>query len=283
MTTEHPDIIVPTCQRPAEVSPLMSDMQGFSLGCRSFATCQKASAARNRNIGLEWAKSPIVIMLDDDIGGFFDGWWKMMVKPLEENPDIVMVSARLVKPDRSPGPMMYGGDRTVPLALVPRVPTACIAFRNDGLRFDDGSLIDSLDKEGYVGSGFEDDDFCARLAEKYPTGRVVINNEVKLVHFNDMKNQGGKYWERNKAYFDKVWITEGDKRTRRARPPYVDEFYNIPKIIHFVWIGPEMPEWAKANIEEFKRLNQGFTIKIHDVSIHAPAKGATFVLVFKVK
>jgi glycosyltransferase involved in cell wall biosynthesis len=262
--TNYPDIIVPTCGSPDELSPLMSEMQGFSLGCRSMATCQNASAAKNRNIGLEWAKSPIVIMLDDDIGGFFGGWWKTMVKPLEENKDIVLVSARLLKPDRSNGLMMYNGDQSIELSAVPRVPTACIAFRNDGIRFDDGSLIDSLDEEGYIGSGFEDDDFCARIQEKYPGGKVVINNTVKLVHFNEMKNQNGPVWERNQKYFDTVWITVGHYRIRRKRPPFLDEYWGIPKIIHFVWIGPEMPDWAQKNIAEFKRLNPDFTVKIHD-------------------
>ena len=37
----------------------------------------------------------------------------------------------------------------------------------------------------------------------------------------------------------------------------------IPKIIHFVWIGPEMPDWAKENIEAFRCLNPEYEIMIH--------------------
>ena len=80
----YPDIIVPSCKTPDELSPIMSEMQGFSLGCRSMATCRKASAAKNRNIGLDWAKSSIVIMLDDDMGGFFGGWWKSELQSPDE-------------------------------------------------------------------------------------------------------------------------------------------------------------------------------------------------------
>lgn len=263
MTIEYPDIIIPTCGTPAAVAPLMSDMQGFSQGCRTLATCQKVSAARNRNIGLDWAKAPIIIMADDDIGGFFGGWWKTLIKPLEENPDIILVSARLLKPDRSNGMMMFTGDSNVPLSQVPRVPTACIAFRNDGTRFDDGTLPDSLDKEGYIGSGFEDDDFMAQLSEKYPQGKVVINNDCKLIHFNDMKNQGGEFWTRNKSYFYRKWRESGTARIRVVPEKPMDEYRNIPKIIHFVWIGSELPVWARANIDEFKRLNPEFEIKVH--------------------
>jgi FkbM family methyltransferase len=254
----NPDIIVPTCKSLEELSPLMSDMQGHSLGCRTLATCTAASAAKNRNIGLDWAKSDIVIMIDDDIGGFSPGWWQELIRPLSD-PDIVMVSARLMKPDGTPGAMMFTGDLVREICEVPRVPTACIAFRNDGTRFDDGSLPDSPDKNGYIGSGFEDDDFCARLQEKYPSGKVVINNRVKVVHFNEMKNQHGKYYDANKARHDSIWETSGTMAQTRTRKSPA-----IPKNIHFVWIGSEIPSWAQKNIDEFKRLNGGFKIKLHD-------------------
>jgi len=37
----------------------------------------------------------------------------------------------------------------------------------------------------------------------------------------------------------------------------------IPKLLHFVWIGGPMPEWAERNIEEFRRLNPGHEIRVH--------------------
>jgi len=37
----------------------------------------------------------------------------------------------------------------------------------------------------------------------------------------------------------------------------------IPKVIHFVWIGPPMPDWAKRNIAEFRRLNPEHEIRLH--------------------
>lgn len=37
----------------------------------------------------------------------------------------------------------------------------------------------------------------------------------------------------------------------------------IPKIIHFVWIGPPMPDWASRNVEGFRELNPGFEVQVH--------------------
>jgi hypothetical protein len=37
----------------------------------------------------------------------------------------------------------------------------------------------------------------------------------------------------------------------------------IEKNIHFVWIGGDMPEWAKCNINEFRRLNPDYHVMIH--------------------
>ena len=47
--------------------------------------------------------------------------------------------------------------------------------------------------------------------------------------------------------------TLGQSRRRRV----------IPKLLHFVWIGPPMPDWAERNIERFKELNPGFRCLTH--------------------
>ncbi len=244
----NPDIIIPTCKNEADVAPLLSELQGQSLGCRTFATCRKVSAAINRNLGLVWAQGSIAIMVDDDIAGFSPGWWRELVRPLEENPNIAIVSARLMKPSGGFGPMMFGGDKNAPgITDVPRCPTACIAFRNDGTRFN----------EAFIGCGFEDDDFCAQLARRYPASRVVINNRVRVFHANEMKNQIGDIYEKNKRTFDGLWKTICGGTVR------VDHYWNIPKIINFVWIGPPMPEFVKRCIDEFRRLNPEFEVVIN--------------------
>ena len=37
----------------------------------------------------------------------------------------------------------------------------------------------------------------------------------------------------------------------------------IPKIIHFVWLGSDVPNWARRNIAEFDRINGDYQIKLH--------------------
>jgi len=37
----------------------------------------------------------------------------------------------------------------------------------------------------------------------------------------------------------------------------------IPRLIHFVWIGGLLPDWAERNIEEFRRMNRGYQVKLH--------------------
>lgn len=40
----------------------------------------------------------------------------------------------------------------------------------------------------------------------------------------------------------------------------------IPRLLHFVWIGGLMPDWARANIEAFERLNPEFAVQVHNES-----------------
>ncbi len=237
------DIIIPTYKSQYAVAPMVCDIEGYSLGCRAYATCKDASASINRNIGLEWAQSDIVIMMDDDISGFYDLWWQELIEPLKDK-DIYMVSARLIDRYGNNGQMMFQGALDGDYATVPRVPSACIAFRKDDIRFN----------EKFIGSGYEDDDFCAQKYRKHPNGKCIINNKVRLTHLNEMKNQNHP---ENGALFHSLWRTL-EKNTVR-----VDMYYNIPPILHFVWIGSDLPLWAAKNIDEFKRLNPDFEVMIH--------------------
>ena len=191
-----PDIIIPTCKDREQVMPLLGIVSFFSDACSVIATCTPASAAINRNKGLDSATSDIVIMIDDDTGGFYAGWWRDLIMPLIKHGDISMVSARLVKADGSPAPMMHGSPDLVTTTVdVKYAPSACIAFWRDDLRFD----------EGYIGSGFEDTDFCEQLKKKHPESRFVINNKCRIIHHNEQKNQHGRFFEANKARYENKW------------------------------------------------------------------------------
>jgi len=191
-----PDIIIPTCKTEQEVLPMISDLMFCSRPNTVIYTCEPVSAAKNRNIGLSRSTSEIVIMCDDDISGFYTGWAKDMIMPLLISPDIIYVSARLLNLDGSLQNVMGGReDITNPVIDVPTAPSACVAFRKTPVGFD----------EAYIGSGWEDTDFVRQLKMIQPHGRIVINNLVKLVHKNEMKNQLGENFQKNRAYYNKKW------------------------------------------------------------------------------
>lgn len=191
------DILIPTCKKREEITEFLDTIMMSTPDINIISSCFQTSASTNRNYCLNMAKSEIVIMIDDDILGFFDDWHTKLIQPLSD-PDVVMVSARLMDKDNKPG-LMVGENYNMIDRLVEieqrQLPTACIAFRNNGTRFD----------ENYVGSGFEDNDFCHQLATKYPKGKFIINNDVKITHINEMKNQGNKFWKMNESYYLKKW------------------------------------------------------------------------------
>lgn len=194
-------IIIPTYKNKEDVSELVKEVQMKSTGdFELITTCEKVSAAKNRNIGLNKASkdSTHIIMIDDDINSLPYGWNEEMIRPMEEDKNIVTVSGRLLNVDGSVGMTMSGNYNTKdPIIFLDHgiAPTACIAFVKSNLRFD----------EAYVGSGFEDTDFCFQMCQEFPDGKTVINNQVKVVHINEMKEQRGENWEKNKAYFENKW------------------------------------------------------------------------------
>jgi len=138
-------------------------------------------------------------MIDDDISNFPVAWDVTLANTLEAMPECVMVSARLMTPRNKPGLMLGHPPQLLEGQLweVPsrELPTACIAIRRNELRFD----------EEFVGSGWEDTCYCAQLRQRYPDGKFIINSHVKVVHHNEMKNQGGDIFEKNKAHYISKW------------------------------------------------------------------------------
>jgi hypothetical protein len=164
----------------------------------------RESASINRNYALKVAEknnAPAIVMLDDDITGFYQGWLTDLVQPMIDDNKIIIASARLLNKDRTQGPMMHCGSipNTIGVFEVPGchykgfsiTPTSCIAIRKNDVRFD----------EGFKGSGYEDTHYMFCINEAYPDYKIVLNNNCKLVHLNEMKNQGGKYWEHNKKHY----------------------------------------------------------------------------------
>jgi len=195
----RPDIIIVSNKPELMLSPFRAELDGYCLGLRIITTCQDASAAVNRNYGLERARSEVVIQVDDDIRGFYPGWWKRLIKPLEAG-DVSMVSARLLQKDGSPGPMMFGNqpDTGVDVESVPAVPTACCAHLNDGIRFD----------ERFIKSGYEDTMFCQEVRHRYFDRTIVINNKCTIVHLHEAQGQA-ETEAYNRAVYQKALQEKG--------------------------------------------------------------------------
>jgi len=186
---------------PEQVAPQIAAIRAVTPDNDVFASCLQASASVNRNACLDQiAVDDIAIMLDDDIEGFYPGWVGDLLVGLTIQ-NAVMVSARLLNPDGSFGPTCSRCHAREPMEIEVKsngeaiLPTAAIAFHNRGHVFD----------PVYVGSGFEDSDWCHQYLASDPNAVFVQSNRCKLIHANLMRGQKGDNWKNNRAHFERKW------------------------------------------------------------------------------
>lgn len=194
---EITDVIIPTMLSWEDVEPQINDiMRTAGMPVRVIATCRPVCAAKNRNIGLDLAISNLRVMLDDDVTSFPFGWVVGLLQVLRDHPNCVMVSPQLIRPDGRYA-LMMGCSQGRPIGsgvhpiTGPHLLTACIAFRKDDLRFE----------EGFVGSGFEDNDYCDKQRARYPSATWLVNHDIQVVHRNEMKHQR-EHFRRNREYYE---------------------------------------------------------------------------------
>jgi len=202
------DIIIPTIRTREEIAPLVAEIER-TAGCdvRVIATCQQVSAAKNRNIGLDLSTSDPVIMVDDDMEQFPQGWAVRLCEVLAERPNCVMASPQLASPKGGAGCMMGGHAIRrdgITSAQQRKLPTACVAIRRNPIRFD----------EAYIACGWEDDDYCAQLRLANPDAEFLVRHDLWIVHRNEAKGQFGENWKINEAYFMNKWIDRKGSRLR---------------------------------------------------------------------
>jgi len=205
-------IVIPTMKSVEEIEPLKKQIIEKTSKEESyylFASCKPQSAAKNRNDCIDAAKDGIIIMLDDDIQGFYPGWVAALVTPLLERPDkYSIVAARTMTASGSRCPQLGDNnqlDLSAPYVKAIHtdetqlniVGSACIAFVKDSTRFN----------EGYWGATYEDSDFCMEINKKYPNKQIIINNACKLIHNMEAKGRGSnrENWIHNKILFTRIW------------------------------------------------------------------------------
>ena len=224
------DIVIAT-NKPANEEMLAEIAKTVPRGTKIIVTGLDASAAVNRNAGMREVQSPIFVMMDDDIRGFYPGWLDdltapMFPKKMEDSdwvdPKIMVCSARLLDGNGEFGPMMGVVDQRDNEAVYEacdsgyrgyrRLPTACIAVRKNQVRFD----------ERFIGSGFEDTAWMNEINMIYPDHLIAVNNGCRLVHLHHMQNQGGRWFEHNKAHY--LSLYPDDQCVRQCTD------YTIPRV-----------------------------------------------------
>lgn len=193
-------ILIPTCRMSDDLKAMIAEIRSNTKDYQILMTCENQSAAFNRNrclVGVPVGE--VAIMLDDDIAGFYPGWAADLLIPFADT-RVVMVSARLLKPDGTLAQTCsrcYQTDRDTVEIMPGRhsvLPTAAIAFRHRGHLFD----------EAYRGSGFEDSDWCFQYLQADHAAKFLQSNKCRLVHRNEMKHQR-EHWAWNKKYFESKW------------------------------------------------------------------------------
>jgi hypothetical protein len=189
-------VIIATLKAESELGDLLAEIRDKSvMEHEVIVSSSENSVAYNSNRALEKAKGDIILKVDDDIFNITPGWDKVFVDMLNQEKDIVMVSARVFNVDGTVQLTCSNSVDLTPDVVEPPsglVPYCCVAFRNDGLRFD----------ENFKGSSFDDTDFTLQLRMKYPGSRVVINNTVTINHRLESK---GCLFGLNQEYFTNKW------------------------------------------------------------------------------
>ena len=194
------DVIIPSCRKLTDpgITDMLADLEkNRKTYGKIIFTGEDFCAAHNRNMGLEKSTARYIIMLDDDIRKFTPGWDALLIRPLVEDPEIMITSARFTDANGNFTPVMAEvEDYAIPLTRTKNdlTPSACMAFERTDIKFD----------YAYVGSGFEDTDFCMQMKKKFPRRKTVRVNSCVLVHLHEAKKQHINF-TKNQSYFATKW------------------------------------------------------------------------------
>lgn len=176
----------------------------------------KQSAAKNRNAVLEKSNGEYVIMIDDDIRGYFKGWAHEMITPLINDNNIKILSARLMTINNTPATMIsysrFINECKKDIWFNPYnlLPSACITFSRDTWQQvkNNSKLPDNIPfDENYILANAEDSDFCMAVKKTFPNAKIGVNKKVEIKHVCEEKwrTKNPEDWMRNHRLFEKKW------------------------------------------------------------------------------
>lgn len=203
--TKEFDLIIPVYEKTGTLKRTQwSILQTIDLPCNLVIAEGQQSVAKNRIDGLTKSQNNAVVMMDDDV--LLPPFWpSKMLRVLEDNKDIGVVSCSMTYPDLSPqNDLAY----IPPDKLVDCTPPGtCFAFfrdRIEGCQFD----------PEYETSQWEDTDFMIQVQRKglqtMAYGAVwVLHDHGKKGFFRD--KEWKESWERNRLKFVDKWPEEARK------------------------------------------------------------------------
>lgn len=189
-------VLIATIRSNDQIRDLIDEIKSTaSTNLKLVISSSQSSVAINVNRGLDAADGQFILKVDDDITGFSYGWDARLIEPFGQDANIGAVAARLLNKD---GSVQMTCSRNINLhpgwviSERPIVPFCCVALRNDGTRMD----------ENYIGSGYDDGDFCNQLRLKIPHVKFAIHNEVRVIHKHEQKNA---QLNKNSVFFRNKW------------------------------------------------------------------------------
>jgi hypothetical protein len=200
---------IPTLKDRAEIQKQIDEINCYPPDCEYevIASCIKQSAAKNRNWVIDNAKYDKIIMIDDDITGFYDGWYKPLVGNLDK---YSIVSARPIDKNGKIAPTLGDCSNKEVCGLyqvcihtektgLNVCCSSCIAFKtSSGVRFD----------ENYKAAVWEDFDFCLEMKKQHPDKDIVFANKCNVVHLNAMQGRTSDDIRFNHKYCKEKWGIE---------------------------------------------------------------------------
>jgi len=189
-----------------DIKNTMDDLN-YQIVFGDLITC----AGKNRNYAMKKSNAKdgdIIILIDDDITGFYKNWCLDLLKPLIENQDnISMVVPRLLNSSGGIGMQLgdggeaYDESKDIQMCIHTKETqlniscSACMAFFKNDIYFC----------EEYRISNYEDSDLCMLFGKQFPNKKIYINNNCKLIHLGESKMKTTETTLFNKQLFAKRW------------------------------------------------------------------------------